>query len=213
MPDWFARLTRRARPAPGALARALAHYPPYVAPHVGPPARWSRAQAEDNLAHLVAHVDERLQVLGALLRETADIDIAPALAGADAGPLLERLHAWANAEWRATHDPALAQFGRWRSSTRAGPEIVFSLLLDVALLLGELVRRRDPRWQWALDLDPANLRDGMDSAMRPVLLRHDADYDKLLDLEAMVIHRWRHPDDVANQLNAWRRIVRESTAG
>lgn len=213
MPDWLARLTRRARPAPAsALPQALAHYPPYVAPHAGPPGRLARAQADENLAHLLAHLDQRLAALSTLLHDFG-IDPAPALAGADPGPLLDALHGWAQAEWRATHDAELAVLGRWLGSPRSGREIVFSLLLDVALLLGELVRRRDPRWEWALDLDPANRRDGMPSAMRPVLLRRDPDHVKLMDLEATVIERWRHPDDVGNALNEWRRIVRDATAG
>lgn len=214
MVSWFARLMR-AGPASNDLARRLSHYPPYRAPHVGPPRRWTPEQAHENLQHLLAHLDERLAAVGALLREDG-IDTAPALAGGDALALVDQIHAWAGAHWPALLRKEQATLAHWLGTTRDGDDIAFSMLLDVSLLFGELIRRRDPRWIWALDEDPVNRRDGMVSAMRPVLLlrstRPDVpDID--LDLEDLVVGRYAHPDDSGIVLNPWRRTVNEAITG
>ena len=208
MASWFARLTR-AGASPNGLARRLADYPPYRAPHVGPPRRWSPAQAHENLQHLLAHLDERLAALAGLLRDDG-IDPAPALAGGDALALVDQIHAWAGATWPALLRKDQTTLAHWLATTRDGDDIAFSMLLDVALLFGELIRRRDPRWIWALDEKAANRRDGMVSAMRPVLLLRP---DIELDLEDIVVGRYSHPDDSGIVLNPWRRIVTGATTG
>ena len=214
MASWFARLVRADAP-PNSLARRLADYPPYRAPHVGPPRRLSTAQARENLRHLLAHLDERLAALTSLLREEG-IDPAPALAGGDALALVDRIHAWAGDTWPALLRKEQVALAHWLATTRDGDDIVFSMLLDVALLFGELIRRRDPRWIWALDEDPVNRRDDMVSAMRPVLLLPSTAPglpDTELDLEDIVVGRYRKPGDVEYQLNPWRRIVTDATTG
>lgn len=214
MASWFARLTRGGA-SPDGLARRLAHYPPYRAPHLGPARRWSPAQARENLQHLLAHLDERLAALAGLLRDDG-IDPAPALAGGDALALVDQIHAWAGATWPALLRKEQATLACWLATTRDGDDIAFSMLLDVALLFGELIRRRDPRWIWALDEKAANRRDGMVSAMRPVLLLPAAGPavpDIELDLEDIVVARYRHPDDSGIVLNPWRRIVTDATTG
>lgn len=214
MLSWFARLTR-AGSAPNGLAQRLAHYPPYRAPHAGPPQCWSPAQARDNLDDLLAHRDERLAALAGLLREYG-IDPAPALAGGDPLPLVDQLHEWAGATWPTLPPPDAQARARWLASSRDGADIPFSLALDVALLLGELIRRRDRRWTWALDEDPVNRRDGMLTAMRPVLLLRNpvaGRPDVELDLENLVVARYLRPGDVAFMLNPWRRTVADALSG
>ena len=213
MASWFARLTR-AGAAPNELARRLADYPPYRAPHVGPARRWSPAQAQENLQHLLAHLDERLVALAGLLRADG-IDPAPALAGADPLPFVDRLYDWAGATWQALRRPEQGTLAHWLASTRDGTDIAFSMVLDTALLLGELIRRHDPRWIWALDEDASNRRDGMVSAMRPVLmLRSDIPDvpDALLDLEDEVVGKYRKPD-MTYPTNPWRETVADALAG
>ena len=213
MASWLSRLTRPGA-APNELARRLADYPAYRAPHVGPPKRWSPAQARENLQHLLAHRDERLAALAGLLRAEG-IDVAPALAGADPLPLVDRLHDWAGATWPALRRPEQATLAHWLASTRDGADIAFSMVLDTALLLGELIRRHDSRWIWALDEEPGNRRDGMVSAMRPVLmLRGTAPDlpDVPIDLEDEVVGKYRKPD-MAYPTNPWRATVSDAIAG
>ena len=211
MVSWFARLTR-AGASPHGLARRLADYPPYRAPHAGPPRRWSPAQARENLADLLAHRDERLALLAGLLRECG-IDPAPALAGGDPLPLVDKIHAWAESAWRTLRPADKQSRERWVTLSRDGADIAFSLSLDVALLFGELIQLHDPRWTWALDEDPSSRRDGMFTAMRPVLLLPSTVAgmpDFPLDLEDIVVDRYLHPDDSGIVLNPWRRVVADA---
>ncbi|MFL6699538.1 MAG: hypothetical protein ACJ8GJ_20415 [Vitreoscilla sp.] len=213
MASWLSRLTRP-RATPNDLARRLADYPPYRAPHAGPPKRWSPAQAHENLQHLLAHLDERLAALASLLRDQG-IDPAPALAGGDPLPLIDQLHDWAGATWPALHRPEQGTLAHWLASTREGTDIAFSMVLDTALLLGELIRRGDSRWVWAIDEDARNRRDGMVSAMRPVLMLRSAAPglpDVLIDLEDEVVAKYRKPD-MTYPINPWRRTVSDALAG
>jgi hypothetical protein len=71
-------------------------------------------------------------------------------------------------DWRRA-DAWIAATSSWIASSRRGPDIVFSMLMDLAILLGELVVTRRPEYRWSLDLDPDNDRDGMVSFLRPVV--------------------------------------------
>ncbi len=168
--QWLRRLAGGR--APGWLAGLLAAYPPYAVPHPGPGRGLSLAQAEANLAYLVAHRGERLAVVEALLSECG-VGMEGAFGESDPGPFLDRVWAWIRAEWPAVHDPALAKQDRWLHSGRAGGEIVYSLVTDMAILMGEVVLSRRPDFGWALDLDPRNEgdEDGMVSQRRPCVIR------------------------------------------
>ncbi len=168
--DWLRRAAG-GRSA-GRLAALLAAYPPYAIPHPGPGRALSLAQADANLAYLVAHRGKRLAAVRALLSECG-VDMTDACGTGDPGPFLDRVWAWIRAEWPAIHDPLLARRDRWLGSRRAGEEIVYSLVADVAILLGEVVLSRRPDFGWALDLDPGNEGDeeGMVSQRRPCVIR------------------------------------------
>jgi hypothetical protein len=213
MPAWLDRLMRRAPASP--LAQQLRSYPPYVAPHGGPPQRWTAREAKENLEHLLQHREERLRVLGELLAHYR-IDSAPALAGSPEGPLLEALHRWAGEHWPLLHDPQLATRERWMQSSRTGAETVYSLLLDVSLLLGEVIVRRHPRFHWGVDLDEENLRDGMVSAKRPVLLLDDVPGQPpvVIDVEDIVVSRYQQPEAPGHRwANPWTRLVHDVVSG
>lgn len=213
MASWLSRLVRP-RAAPNDLARRLADYPPYRAPHVGPPRRLTPAQSHENLQHLLAHLHERLGAIAGLLREHG-LDPAPALAGADPLPFIDQLYDWASTTWPVLHRPEQATLAHWLASSRDGPDIAFSLVLDTALLLGELIRRHDPRWIWALDEDARNRRDDMVSAMRPVLMLPGTSPDLpdvLIDIEDEVVGKYRKPD-MSYPINPWRATVSDALAG
>ena len=170
MSNWLRRATH-GRPR-SRLAALLAAYPPYAIPHPGPGRTLSLAQADANLAYLVAHREERLAAVGALLSECG-VDMAGACGTGDPGPFLDRLWEWIKAEWPAIHDPVLARQDRWLSSRRVGKEVAYSLVADIAILLGEVVLSRRSDFGWALDLDPHNEGDdeGMVSQRRPCVIR------------------------------------------
>jgi hypothetical protein len=198
------------------LSRRLLDYPPYLAPHPGPGERLTVQQAQRNLEYLLAEREARLQALGGLLRGYG-IDIAPALAGADPRPLLDPLHEWANEHWPGLGQPRRHTLSSWLSSSRQGEDIAYSMLMDVAILLGELIRRRRPSYQWAIDLDEANGRDGMPSYRRPVLQVPQGGAmpaPVVLDLEDIVVGRYLQPDDPTQRLlNGWARLVEQAVSG
>lgn len=219
MPDWLNRWIGKPTAA-SPLELRLRSYPPYEAPFVGYGMQLTVVQAEANLAYFERVLPQRLHCIAALLRDEADIDVDAALAfpSERAGPLTDSLHRWASAQWPALH---AAHPGRtlrsWLASPRAGHDIVFSMLLDVAVLLGEVVRRGNAEWRWGLDLDAGNLRDDMVSARRVLLLAPPVGEMKspfVIDVEDVVVHRFLHPSDPGQQLlNPWRRLVEEGIRG
>jgi hypothetical protein len=177
------------------LADLLHTYPPYVAPFVGEPRSWTLAQANANLAYLMEHKAERIETSRKLLREFA-IEVPSDLAIEDPQPLLDALHAWAMREWPRVPDQA-SDHRTWTTSSRSGPDIIFSLLMDLAILFGEMVIARRPHYAWAVDLDPHNDMDGMESFLRPVVQIPD-EGSFCLDFENYLVQSYldirRNPD-------------------
>jgi hypothetical protein len=206
------------------LARRLDSYPPYRAPFPDDHLKLSVEQAQANLDYLLAHRAERLAVLGELLAEE-NIDLRAGLAADDCKPLLDALHGWAKSEWPGIYDRKIASFKIWLASTREGPEIAYSLLLDVAILLGELIVTRRPQFVWSLDLDPEN-GPGLDASLpddamvtykRPVVqIPKGGPFPApiILDVEAIVAYKYltaREP--VTWALNDFHRLVNDAVNG
>jgi hypothetical protein len=155
------------------LRQLLADYPPYRIPYPapgfpGPGHRLTLAEAEANLAFLLANKARRLDIAAGLLRQFG-LDLCAGLKG-DPEPFLDGLWRWSVDEWPAVYDPTIySSIERWLRSTRDGPEIVYSMLTDIAIVLAEMILVRRTDYHWALDLDPEN--EDMASWRRPVVQR------------------------------------------
>lgn len=195
----------------------LEAYPPYEAPFRGPPSALTLEQAEANLQYLLTHNEQRLRDLSRFLSGVG-VDVTAALNGDEVGPPLDALHAWTKRDFPKIYDQRIAKRSVWLASTRTGPEIVYSLLMDIALLLGALVIARRPDYRWALDLDPDNVADGMQSVKRPVVQIPKAEpfpAPIILDFEAIVVGdcylRTRSP--IFGLTNDLGRVVKDTISG
>jgi hypothetical protein len=196
------------------LERLLSVYPPYISPHVGFGMELNRSAAEENLAYFNSVYLERLDAISILLHNAADIDVYPALAAPkEHGPALaDALHRWAINSWQPLAEHREKTMKSWLHTTRLGENIIFSMLLDIAFLLGEVIRRGNSDWHWGIDLCEVNLRDGMASARRIVLLadpvgKHLETFD--LDIEAIVVDLFLHGIQVTQKLQNNLRIAME----
>lgn len=163
--NWLRILTGRALRDSSKL---LEGYPPYAIPFSGRPRDLTLDQAQANLNYLVANKSKRFIVLGELLSRF-NIDVEEGLKASDSVPVLDSLHEWTRLEFPKLYRPELAIRDVWLVSSREGREIVFSLLMDLALFLAEIVILRRKAYTWSLDLDPANDADGMITFKRPVV--------------------------------------------
>jgi hypothetical protein len=125
-------------------------------------------QAQANLGYLLAHREARLSHLTRFL-SGFNVEVAAALRGGPFEAPLNALHEWTKQEFPRIYDPQLAKREVWVESSRTGAEIVYSLMMDIALLLGELVVTRRQEYSWSLDLDPDNEADQMTSHKRAVV--------------------------------------------
>jgi len=214
MSRWLDRLTGRA--SSDTLSARLAHYPAYRAPHGGLPASWTLAQANANFDHLMGEREHRLRILGELLRDYA-IDIAGPLAGESYASTLDALHRWVNEAWPALHDRSLAKREVWLASSRSGREVVYSLVLDLSLFLGEIVVRRRAGYAWAVNLDETDRQDEMPSYKRTVVMRPavgSMPAPVVLDFEEMVASRYWNPESVSDRIrNTWAEAVNDAVSG
>lgn len=193
---WFGRLGGGGLPprpkGSGRLPELLAAYPQYRAPHPGPPKALTRKQCDANLAYLLEQRPARLAAIGALVRHFG-IDLAGGLAAADPRPLLQALHAWSRAEWPDIFVADLTRYEdgypRWLASDKGGRHIALSMLMDVAIVLGDIVVARRSDYAWRLDLEHGNRQ--MLSYRRPVVMssaRPERGWAAMvLDFEAMAI--------------------------
>lgn len=207
-------------PAAG-LRERLASYPANGLPHPGWGRRLSLAQAEANREHFLAALPARLQALAALLRAEAGIDIEPALAEPVArGPALaDQVATWAQRSWPALLGGRVIPNAEWLASTRSGNDMALSLVADVGLLFGELIRRGNGDWRWDVDTDAGRLKKDMASAHRVVLLAEPVGSHKsrfVLDPEDVVALVFCRPDSVQAQpgtVHPWRQLVEQGLSG
>jgi hypothetical protein len=194
----------------------LSDYPPCALPHLGSGAALTDSQAQQNWAHFQATLADRLQRVRTwlLAHDGPDRQALQGVAYAKA------LNTWARQHWPQL-PPArgLPPHPPWPAGPRHGPHVVYSLLGDLALTLGEAIRHADTNWHWGLNLDATDLADGMHSSRRVVLLadlRHPTPEarEAVLDLEAMVVHDYEFPDSPNfTHLDVWARAVEGAVSG
>lgn len=150
------------------LARRLADYPAFPVPFPGAPASITDEQAQANLGALLTQRERRLDVLGGLLGDF-DLDFPAAFAEQSPTVVLDLLDKWALDEWADVPGAsAVANFSRWQKSTREGPDIVYSMLMDVGIAMGETLIRCKPGLAWGIDLSIRNAA-ASDAFRRPVV--------------------------------------------
>ncbi len=205
---WFGR----AKNSSG-LAASLAEYPAYDVPHSSTHLTLSDAQALENFEYFQSHKQQRIASLHALLVRVG-IDLKPALNGADYTTSVEALYQWAQNEWAPAINSELATRAVWRTTHRSAEHIIYSVVMDCAIALGEIVIARRPEYTWAVDLHPDNIKDQMPSARRTVLSAISTTHPEqpiLIDWEAIAVAMVIKPQSAANRaINLWLRVCDEA---
>ncbi|RYF93384.1 MAG: hypothetical protein EON95_09170 [Caulobacteraceae bacterium] len=133
----------------GRLARLLDDYPRYIQPYPGAGKALTDAKATLNFEHFMAQRPERLRIVGELLAKFG-LDVGSAMTG-DPKPFLKRLAAWMHKEWPAVRDPEQADFMTWFNGPHGG-RADLSLIVDMAILHGEIMIAHVPDAGWAVNL-------------------------------------------------------------
>lgn len=144
-----------------ALRRLFADYPPHPPAHPGAPETLSAAQQDANLAAFLASRPARLAIVGDFLRARG-VDPAPMLdPAADGTAAAASVDGWLDRTLPkrpfspvSGDDSPNPPQAALRASDRTGADIYYSFLADLALLEGESIRLRDPRFDWAINRLP-----------------------------------------------------------
>jgi hypothetical protein len=158
------------------LSARLGDYPPDTPLHRGDPKELTRTQRAENLARFLARDADRIAVVVAWLAREG-LDGAAMLKG-DEAALTEgrRIDAWL-AGWvpqrpldRVRGDGEVnPPRARWFASDRAGADLVFSFVSDLARLNAAAIAAVDPSFSWAVvedALDAAVTTDPVDKTRR-----------------------------------------------
>jgi hypothetical protein len=179
-----------------ALKKALASYPVYAAPFIGRPKTFTREMAEANLKYLLDHREQRISHITGLLA-TFGVDVSGAAKGGDHRMFLDQLYEWIKKEWPGIYNRRLDDAEVWHASSKAGTEIVFSMLMDLGILLGQIILDRRPEYAWQLDLDQRSRRDDMGSFNSPVIQHQhwpELPQPLLLEPEQMMVNEYFRVD-------------------
>jgi len=185
--------------ARAAFHAAVQRYPAHAPPYPGSGREITPEQAQANLDWFRATVPERLNALHGLLAEFQVPTQPEEWTMAAIDTWLARVIAWTQECWpeqpfAPDHRDEKVQL----HAERVGDAAIFSITLDLATKLGEIVIVMEPRWRWGLDMNPANLRDGMYTSRRVILTTAPLGPDGIRaceDLEPLVTGRYLEPDD------------------
>jgi hypothetical protein len=201
------------------LAKALKQYPPLELPFSGPPNSFSDVQAISNLEYILGEIPQRLAALRTLLKQTGQpINWPENFANVDVNAFVIGLHLWAGEHWASqSHSLPKDARGRWLNGEKSGEDIIFSLVTDVTLTLGELICTHRPTLDWGIDQDPLNRSDNMETVNRVMLLGHwrnDPSKQIEIDIEATVVNRLLNPNHSCERFeNTWLKLVRSAIEG
>jgi len=155
-----------------------------VTPFLGDPRDLSDVQSEANLRYFLEQREVRLQIVGELL-EKFGLDLQAGLSAEDPYDFLRSLDTWAHTEWPASWTPTFpASWSAWVSELKGGRQVALAMLMDVAILLGEIVVRKRHDYAWRVDLNPQNCSSG---SYRRVAVAKESEGFTPLDFEQICI--------------------------
>lgn len=154
-----------------------------------------------NLAWLNANVDHRLAILQRFVGQTLGLDLAAIAREPDRDwrEAAEVLHQWMVATVDGMPRGAYSTWARWRRSDRQGEAWIYSLLGDIAIWFGEVIRSRRPEYFWAVD-DRRLPGDDQEQASTygrvilsgPLPRSGDEEWRVRVDLDAIIVHDYLH---------------------
>ena len=153
-----------------AFRQALQRYPAHAAPNAGYARELTPEQAQGNLDWFLASLPERLQALEGLLAAFG-VPAQPVAITSEARQVwIGQLIDWTRRCWPAQpYRPEHLATDDWLRLPRTGDDAIFSVTLDLATRMGEVVRAACPDWRWGLDMSAASLRGPMLTSRRVVL--------------------------------------------
>ena len=200
-----------------ALLQRLQSYPAIQLPHTGEAIELKPDAVDENFTYWQRILPERLILIRGLLSEYG-INWPQELDTCEYNELLTQTREWARKHW-----PVLATLvksdaiTRWQEQQKSADCIVFTLVSDVSLLLGELIIAKRPSFKWGIDTDEKNRDDAMGSVNNLVLLSHWASNPNTqveIFIEGTVVVSVLHPNDSSERLlNNWLYLVDNAISG
>ena len=203
--------------------QALRTYPAHVPPHRGLGPDITAEQAQANWDWFKLTLPTRLATLRDLCARTGlTLSETPVNSVDEAIDLTARLIEWTRACW--PDKPYLSEHKDrhyWAMSARTGDDAIFSVVLDVATLLGQIIMDGRKEWRWGLDMARSSLGHQPSLTARRVMLMSpllgQQRHALLKDMEALVLSRYLTPNDFSFrdplEFDSWVEYVRDGYTG
>jgi|GEM_PF-1577574 len=153
-----------------AFHAAVRKYPEHTPPYPGSGRKITPEQAQANLDWFLASMPEHLNHLDTLL---AQFGIPTTPAGDtlhDMAEWMNTLIAWTYQCWpEEPFQPEHKYTNARHTLRRVGDAAIFSIILDLATKIGEIIIKIEPRWHWGLDMDKFSLRAQLLTSRRILL--------------------------------------------
>ena len=192
----------------------LTNYPVYEQPHTAPFCKMTAAQAKENFAYLMANKESRVDALANLLNGF-NTDLKSLMAEDSADSLVKALYTWSGEHWPQYFDSSLHNNNHWIESARTDDNLIYSVITDTAIALGEAIIQRRPTYSWGIDNDKSNRT--MMSYQRLVLLATrvaDPTRQVEIDIEFNVVGRFLRADTVHQRRDeVWLELVNDCISG
>ncbi|ASJ76629.1 hypothetical protein [Granulosicoccus antarcticus] len=85
-----------------------------------------------------------------------DIDVRAGMNATSPDPLVTQLYQWSGEHWPMFFDKAIHNERQWIASNKQDGNRIYSVIMDTAIVMGELIIKHRPTYCWNLDRDPGN---------------------------------------------------------
>ena len=144
-----------------------------------------------------------------------DIDVHSGMNATSPEPLVTQLYQWSGEHWPRYFDKAIHNGEHWIASTKQDDNPIYSVIMDTAIVIGELIIKHRPTYCWSIDRAPGN--KDMASYNRCVLAAPwlpEPERFVVIDIESRIAQRFLHAHDFGQRHEElWLRLLHACVSG
>lgn len=185
-------------------------YPCYEQPFAAAAYKLTDVQADANFDYFLANKASRIGALADLLTGF-DIDVHAGMNDTSPDALVTQLYQWSGEHWPQYFDKAIHSNTHWIASNKLNANLIYSVITDTAIVIGELIITHRSNYAWSLDRVDDN--KAMASYNRCVLTAPwlpEPDKLTVVDVEAEVAQRFLDADYIRQRRDElWLKLVHD----
>ena len=168
----------------------LKDYPLYAQPFAAAASKLTDAQGDANFSYFLTNKDSRINALASLLT-SFDIDVHAGMKASSPDKLVTRLYQWSGEYWPQYFSKAIHTDAHWIASRRQDSDLIYSVITDTAIVIGELIIKHHPTYSWNLDREADNrIMASYNRIVLTAVWPPEPDNHIVVDVEAEIVKRF-----------------------